>query len=442
MESTSYTTREGSVSANPLQFGYTKNGKVYRKAFLNYPDLEIGDVRDSDDFSLNYFANRFKAMEAKVEKLVKDIEEAANKGSYLMKLVHMRTQLETFAGIGDYIPLFDLLDKARTEIESLVSANRTRNFDIKTALIQELETLVADLSDWKISGIKIKEIKDRWLKTGALEKGVNEEKEAKFTELLNYFYETRKAWFDEKMRVAQERIEKYDELFEKAVEWAKWDYNAGLGLKQLKEMKEELKNIGPVPKPNYLEYKEKYKKLQKDLTRNLKYQKRKRDEAHMADGRYTEAIKMRDMYVSKAMELQQLDTRMAFPQAKDLQTRWRDLPKVPDHLLRVYNEKFTYATDRVFEMSYLMRSIYTNNRFFNSKSLIEQYTIKINTLKQIIIKDEKEVEEFEAQYNAIEPGDRFSPENKALYGRWKTQQRKLGVKKQLMSEMQAQLSAL
>lgn len=442
MESTGYNTQEGSTSANALQYGYTKNGKVYRRAFLTYPEIEIGEVRDSEEFSLNYFSNRFKAMVEKVYALIKDIEEAANKGSYLMKLIHLRTQLETYAGIGDYLPLFDILDKTRVEIESQVNANRHRNLDIKSALIEELKTLLSDLTDWKTSSIKIKEIKDRWLKTGALEKGINEEKEALFTDLLNEFYDTRKAWFDEKMRVAQERMALYDELFAKTHEWTRWDYNAGLGLKQLKEMKEQLKEIGPVPKPNYLEYKERYRKIQKDITRNLRNQKRKRDEAQIADGRFTDAIRIRESYITKAIELQQLDTRTAFPQAKELQAKWRDLPKVPDHTLRMMTEKFTYATDRVFEMSYLMRSIYTNNRFFNSKSLIEQYSIKISTLKHIIAKDEQEVAAFEVQYNAIPMSDRFSTENKALYGRWKTQQRKLGVKKQLLTEMQAQLSAL
>ena len=65
--------------------GYIKGDKVFRNAFLDQPDLEIGVVRESPEKSLEYFENRFENLESKIAKLEDDIGEASNKGSFLMK---------------------------------------------------------------------------------------------------------------------------------------------------------------------------------------------------------------------------------------------------------------------------------------------------------------------------------------------------------------------
>ncbi len=46
----------------------------------------------------------------KVASLEKAVEESENKGSYLMKLIHLRENLAKFDALGNYPALFDRLD--------------------------------------------------------------------------------------------------------------------------------------------------------------------------------------------------------------------------------------------------------------------------------------------------------------------------------------------
>lgn len=66
-------------------YGYTKEGKVYLRGYGEYPDREIGYVRNTEEEALSYFRNRFQLAQQKVIQLHQDVQEAQNKGSYLTK---------------------------------------------------------------------------------------------------------------------------------------------------------------------------------------------------------------------------------------------------------------------------------------------------------------------------------------------------------------------
>jgi len=156
------------LSSNYQEFGYTKDGKVFLKAYHTFPDRQIGEVKNTDDEALQYFANRFLHISQKVDKLIQDIEEATNKGSYLMKLIHMRQQLEIYDGLGDFMPLFAKLDEAEQYIQDLIDVNRSKNTEIKASLLAELQDSLSNISDWPTVNAKIKEIREKWLKTGSV----------------------------------------------------------------------------------------------------------------------------------------------------------------------------------------------------------------------------------------------------------------------------------
>ena len=68
-------------------YGYIKDNKVYLKGFLGQDDRVIGEVKEDEASTLNYFEARFEQLKEKVEKLKSDISENQNKGSFLMKLI-------------------------------------------------------------------------------------------------------------------------------------------------------------------------------------------------------------------------------------------------------------------------------------------------------------------------------------------------------------------
>lgn len=433
-------------TATSSAYGYVKDGKVYLRGYLDYADRQIGEVKTTDEMAISYFINRFAHISGKVDKLLADIEQAQNKGSYLMKLIHMRTQLASYDALGDFIPLFDKLEVAEAGIRGLIVVNRVKNLEIKTALLQEArELLTAEVTEWKTTSLKVKELREKWLKTGSVDKD-HEELEDEFSTLINQFYERRRAWFDERQRLVEERVGKYEDIVRRAKALlTQADRHPGSAMKELKRLQDEWREVGPVPKNMFVPLITEVKRVQKTLQRKGKFGGKPGDRPRreVIDPKELEAIKVRQAMINEAKALQSLDLREAYGKAKDLQSKWRLLPgEVQEKRKRALNDEFTYVCDRIFEMSYLMRSVYIKYRFFNTKPLIEQYAIKIQQLKEIIVKDEQELVRFVAEYNAVPEGDRMSPTGKQVYGRMKTQERKLKVKNILLSEMQQQMEAL
>jgi len=128
-------------------YGYIKDNKVFLKGFLGKPDREIGEVKEDEPSTIAYFEDRFAQIQEKVEKLKKDIEENQNKGSFLMKLIHLRDSLYESDALGDFVPMIEELNGLEEYLNEIIQANRAKNLEIKKGLIQEAEALKDD-TDW------------------------------------------------------------------------------------------------------------------------------------------------------------------------------------------------------------------------------------------------------------------------------------------------------
>ncbi|MEM9897524.1 MAG: DUF349 domain-containing protein, partial [Bacteroidota bacterium] len=158
-----------------IPFGYIKSGKIYQSAWDSHPDREIGEVRDEDnEKSTRFFIDRFTDLSAKVKEVTDKIDQTENKGSFLMKLIHLKESLPKHDGLGDYLSLQDTLLKYESLVRDIIQKNRLRNTEIKTALIEEARQIV-EIINWKEASEKIGDLKSRWIKTGSAEEGKNEE---------------------------------------------------------------------------------------------------------------------------------------------------------------------------------------------------------------------------------------------------------------------------
>ncbi len=137
-------------------YGYIKDGKVFLKGFLGKSDREIGEVKEDEASTLSYFEARFEQIKEKVDKLKNDIQENQNKGSFLMKLIHLRDSLFESDALGDFIPLIEELNQQEAFLNEIILANRAKNLEVKKALILEAEALKND-TDWKETAEKLKE---------------------------------------------------------------------------------------------------------------------------------------------------------------------------------------------------------------------------------------------------------------------------------------------
>ena len=154
---------------------------------MNYPDRQVGEVKESEEDSLVYFAKRFEMFREKVNHLLERIETSENKGSFLMKVLHMKEQVGNYDALGDFEELYHTLSKAEAEINETIKQNREKNLGIKIGLIQEAEALQESI-DWKETSDKLKELRATWIKTGPVEKDLTDEIEERFRTALEGFF--------------------------------------------------------------------------------------------------------------------------------------------------------------------------------------------------------------------------------------------------------------
>ena len=228
-----------------VPFGYEKDGKVYLSGWLDHPDREIGEVRDEDiSKSAQFFVDRFSDLKKKVEEVTEKIDATENKGSFLMKLLHLKEQLPKHDGLGDYKLLLDQLTKYESLVTDIIKKNRERNSEIKTALIEEAKVAV-EVINWKEGTEKVNDLKARWIKTGNAEDNKNEQLEADFWEIVKGFFDRKKNFYEDKQKLLELRQRQYEELVLEAEKTK--ELFGKRRFERIKELRETWKGIGGVP---------------------------------------------------------------------------------------------------------------------------------------------------------------------------------------------------
>lgn len=108
-----------------------------------------------------------------------------------MKVLNLKQSLSSFDGIGDFVSLKDRLEMMEKMLEDYISQNRRRNLDVKTTLIEEAKSYAAN-PDWREATEKLKELRQRWIRVGAVEDDKKEEVENTFQAVYDEFYEKKK----------------------------------------------------------------------------------------------------------------------------------------------------------------------------------------------------------------------------------------------------------
>src|SRR5690606_13578773 len=204
-----------------------------------------GEVKEDEASTIAYFEARFEQIKEKVAKLKSDIEENQNKGSFLMKLIHLRDSLYESDALGDFIQLINTLNEQEAFLNEIIQVNRSKNLEVKKALIQEAESMKND-TDWKNTAEFFKELKMRWIKTGPVEKEIHEEIEQQFNDAIQTFFENRRHFYEGLALQAEENIKIYEALVLQARD-AHDLPDAKMAFEISKRIQKEWKEAGKVP---------------------------------------------------------------------------------------------------------------------------------------------------------------------------------------------------
>lgn len=366
-------------------YGYIKDNKVFLKGFLNQADRVIGEVKEDEASTLKYFENRFATIEEKVENLKKDIEENQNKGSFLMKLIHLKDSLMHYDALGNFIPLIEELSNLEIYLEEIIQKNRERNLEIKRGLILEAEAL-QDNTDWRETTEEYKNLKLRWIKTGPVEKVLEDEIERDFNQAIDLFFDNRKLFFEEMAVQAEENIKIYEDLVRQAREaYNNPDYKKAFEIS--KKIQKEWKISGKVPA-------EKRQPLWDDFSKlnNRIFSRFKREMQSQPSLNPVEVISKMESFVEEMKKLASMDTTpMTVSQARKLQNEWKPLIQTRPRDATLITRNFIYYSEIVFEKSFLNKLAITKNPDLRDLSEAEQSKIKAAILKDLIHRDESEL---------------------------------------------------
>lgn len=419
-------------SALSNQFGFCRDGKVFINPYLNFPEREIGFVRNTESEALAYFVNRFDLAKNKVAILSKEVEEVQNKGSFLTKVIQMKAYLAEFDGLGDFIPLFDELDRLEAFLKDLIVNNQVKNLEIKRALVADAQSIASE-EDISNATDRLLEVKAKWVKTGPVEKQLQDSLTAEFQAIIDGFFLRRRAFFEEKNRIIDEKIAKLQGFIDSVHQLRKAE-DIDDSVIKVKELQRVWKSVmGLPPKKQSMLWKN-FKKANEMFFE--KYNRIKGIEVKpRIDPRVQELTGMMMELESKLND--QVNIVATAELAKAYLVKWKEITSIVKTIDRSLAERFRNACDKIFEMNYLLRVISYRHPALNEKPRLEQLKIMINQMDYMTKKERSELEMFIADSEA----DGTSGE-KPVQSKINTQKRKISMKEMLLVSFKAELDAI
>ncbi|MEO9870415.1 DUF349 domain-containing protein [Ekhidna sp.] len=387
-----------------VSFGFIKDGKVFRSSWGENPDREIGEVRDEDsEKSTQFFQERFSDLEKKINEVTEKIDATENKGSFLMKLVHLREHLPEHDGLGDYQALLDNILRYESLVRDIIQKNRIRNTEIKTALIEEAKESV-EIINWKEATEKITDLKSRWIKTGSAEEDKNEILEEQFWDIIKGFFDRKKQFFEDKQKLTDHRKRQYEELVEGAKKLS--EIHGKERFNKVKELKERWKEIGGIPS-------EFYKPLNNDFNQQLK------GDRFIPPKDYSETL-------SKLMGIKSGKE----PFNKD------EIDKLKKDLFRDKNRnpekhKCLELIQLLNEREFVLKLAYKRFPEYAKLDSEKKESVKTGIIKDLISRDQEDLKIYEENSANFSSSD--GRMNKVVESKIKSQKRKIEVKSKLLN---------
>lgn len=367
-------------------YGYIKNTKVYLRGFLGQADREIGEVKEDEASTLKYFEARFEQIKAKVAKLKNDIQENQNKGSFLMKLIHLRESLFESDALGDFVPLIEDLNQQEEFLNEIIQSNRSKNLEVKNLLIEEAESMKDD-TDWKGTTEFFKELKLRWIKTGPVEKELHEEIEARFNDAVQIFFENRRHFFEGMTLQAEENIKIYESLVLQARE-AHDLPDSKMAFDISKKIQKQWKEAGKVPAEKRQPLWDEFSKLNNRIFSRYKRTLNPGPQMHPR-----ELMKKIETLTEDIKRLVNVPTNYdVINKAKLIQEEWRKLPPRKPKEATLTARSFQFYSDIVFEKAFLEKLIHGKYPDFNEMPISEQNQLKTALLKDLLYRDQSELD--------------------------------------------------
>lgn len=372
---------------------------------------EEEDERETEreDYSAYSKSDLVKASEALVKE--ENIRQAENKYREVkryydgIRAQEMQEALEKFKADGgeedDFEYKGDELDsrfetaarafkEKKDRFYAEVEKNREQNLAAKNEVLEKLRKLV-DSEETTTSISALKEIQNEWRKIGPVPSQYVRSLWANYSALIDRFYDKRSIYFELKELDRKKNLEAKLELCEKAERLERVE-NLKDAIKELNDLHEEFKHIGPAPKEDQEEVWKRFKAAsdkiyarRKEYIENLKSNLK---ENLQEKTRLSEAVQEFAAFDSERISDWNAKTR----EILDLQKKWETIGSLPREHAKEVNKQFWSAFKKFF-----------NNKSVFFKKLEGQREDNLKLKEELIARAEqlKDSDEWERTANEL-----------------------------------------
>lgn len=396
---------------------------MYRHAFLDFPEREIGEVKDTDEAAIQYFEERFALVEKELTQVEEKIANTKNKGSYLMKILHLKNTLPEADALGDFAALYQKLCIHEEQLEGMIAINRLKNLEIKTALLAELET-VTQSSEWKSASEAVKTIQTKWLKTGAVAEDKKAEIEGRYKEITQAFYDRRAAFYADLEKMMVEKEEHYT-IFLTNAEKRLSAANLGQMKAVQDELREEWKTLGRIKREKQNEFWAQFQALMKKSWNAARKTKKSNQKSDFESNK-----KKKEEFIEKLKEL----NKALVPQADTnaLRQDWKALGPVGKKDMNTLQSAYLVQLDMLSEKLFLEGMV--NKRLKGKDKGADPKRLRQRILRDLLERDKRELNAFRENLEKFNTSGGF---HDLIGGKLERQERKVEVKQMILSQLKS-----
>lgn len=242
--------------------------------------------------------------------------------------------------------LHDVVKEKINTIFSLAEKDKEKNLQAKKQILERLRELIAK-EETNQSIISLKEYQEQWRKLGPVPNAAHQELWQNYTALIDRFYNNRSIYFELKELDRKKNLEAKTEICEKAEKLLSHE-SINEAIRELKNLHDEYKNIGPVPKEDqealWQKLKEISDKIYDKRTENLKEIKVKQDEALALKEQIL--VRLEEFVAFKSDKID--DWKIKTTELLVLQEDWKKIGNVPFEASKDISKKFWAAGKSYF----------------------------------------------------------------------------------------------
>jgi hypothetical protein len=361
-------------------------------------------------------------LQEEVDEIAAKINTEANKGSFLTKVEFLKDSLPVYDGIGDFEKIDAQLQQMIEGLKAYVEQNRHKNLQIKTALLEQLKP-IATSHEWKTASAQVKEIQQKWIKTGAVAADKKEAIEGEFKALIDDFYKRRDEFYADLNKMMAEKESDFED-FLKVAQQKLEEKDLGKLRKVIKGLQEEWKSLGKIKPDRHSHFWNQYQEMIKKALSAAKASEKKITGANSKEqlASLKDFSKKLSVAAEKFEENKEIDL---------LRKEWNALQKIKIKEAVAIKRDIRFHMDVLAERNFLISLVAKKAK----KDKVD-FKFYSKVCRDLLERDKRELVNFEenmAKFNMASGLDNM------LTKKLRQQQQKVDVKKTILEQIKSKM---